>query len=142
MKRRSQIQRDIAARIGSLPEMADVLFCIDREDPFEVDHLPAVNLTRVSDELREVVGDPSGGAASLSRRLTLSLDLYAEGESRFGMLDRVEEAILRCLLTLDPIRTLQADRVSVGASEFEQESFLSPVCATRIPITIDYTINF
>ncbi|MEO4030696.1 hypothetical protein ABH313_21925 [Chromobacterium vaccinii] len=142
MKRRSQIQRDIAARIGSLPEMADVLFCIDREDPFEVDHLPAVNLTRVSDELLEVVGDPSGGAASLSRRLTLSLDLYAEGESRFGLLDNVEEAVIRCLLTLDPVRALQADRVSVGGADFDQETLLSVVCATRFPITIDYTINF
>ncbi|MBA8734227.1 hypothetical protein [Chromobacterium violaceum] len=142
MKRRSQMQGELAARIVSLPEMAGVLFCVDREDPFEEDHLPAVNLTRVSDELQEVVGDPSGGAASLSRRLTLSLDLYAEGESRFGLLDNVEEAILRCLLTLDPVPALRADRIRVGVSEFEQESFLSPVCATRIPITIDYTINF
>ncbi|WP_158677681.1 hypothetical protein [Chromobacterium vaccinii] len=142
MKRRSQMQGELAARIGSLPEMAGVLFCVDREDPFEEDHLPAVNLTRVSDEPQQVVGDPLCGAASLSRRLTLSLDLYAEGESRFGLLDSVEEAVIRCLLMLDPVCTLRADRVNVGASEFEQESFLSLVCATRIPITIDYTINF
>ncbi|KIA81858.1 hypothetical protein QR66_02435 [Chromobacterium piscinae] len=138
MKRRHDLQMAVAGLIRPLLG-PDVLFCIDREEPFEADHLPAINLSRLSDSVKETAA--RGGMVQQRRQLMLSLDLYAEGESRYALLDAIEGDIYRALLTLGDAGLGQGETIMIGGAEFDQETLLAVVCATRIPITIDYTIT-
>ncbi|OHX10503.1 hypothetical protein BI347_22260 [Chromobacterium sphagni] len=139
MKRRTQIQQAIADVIRPLLS-PDVLFSLDREEGYEADHLPAVNLCRLSDKPVEAVNHDA--ALQMRRQLVLSLDLYAEGDARYALLDDIEQGITQALLTREPLGLGGAETISMGEAVFDQETLIAVVCASRIPITIDYTITF
>lgn len=136
MNRRIQIQRAVADVIRPLLS-PDVLFSQDREEGYEADHLPAINLCRLSDKLVETARHEA--AVQLRRQLVLSLDLYAEGAARYQLLDHIEQGITLALLSREPMGLGGAETISMGEAVFDQETLIAVVCATRIPITIDYT---
>lgn len=138
MKRRTEIQRLVFERIKAvLPP--GVALHEDRETPFEEDHLPAVNLARLDDDILEVIR--AGPAASLRRRLQLSIDLYGEGAGRFASLDDQEQALCAVLLTLGDAGVGGFESITLGGAVFDQETPLAVFCSTRIPLAIEYIVN-
>lgn len=138
MKRRAELQQLVLERIKAVLKPGFALH-EDRENPFEEDDLPAVNLARLDDDILEVVR--AGPAVSLRRRLQLSIDLYGEGAGRFAPLDEQEHALCAVLLTLGDPGLGGCETITLGGAVFDQETPLAVICSTRIPLAIEYNVN-
>lgn len=138
MKRRTELQQLVFERIEAVL-LPGVALYQDRENPFEEEHLPAVNLARLDDDILEVVR--VGSAAALRRCLQLSIDLYGEGAGRFEPLDDQEQALCAALLTLGDAGVGGFESLTLGGAKFDQETPLAVICSTRIPLAIEYIVN-
>lgn len=129
MSQRQAITDHLAAALrAALP---DVTLGINKVDSFGEDELPAVNLTRQS-ENRERNG------AGRRCELQLQLRLYTSGRDRVAKAEAIEEAAIEALEALTP-KAIGADRIDVGDVDFDEAIASAPHESTRIGITVWYS---
>jgi hypothetical protein len=141
MKRRSELEALVLALVKSLPSVqaGEVLVDLNRDRPFDKGLLPAINIARLGDPIGQQV--PASEGVALNRTLQLGIDLYASGSERFVPLDEIEEELVQCLAGLGFMGLGGGETVEFDSPEFDLETELAPLCSTRIPVSIRYTVT-
>lgn len=104
---------------------------VEREAPINAGQLPALNIRRRAD-----AGLSGGEFPGVLRQLSIAVDLYHSGETRFEVVDRCElaisEALARDVEPLDYVQRVELD------THWDLDDLAIPYAAARLQITIEY----